>query len=838
MIVLLRLFMRTVELLFAVPLRVLRFITVAIAFNPRLGPLRYLAIAALCYVAFAVTLVYAVAPIRGLIGVQFQSEKLRYDSRRWLATAIYDVNNDFVGTYDPRLDSVRDVNFTGEAIEIGDYIANPDHKSIPVKDVPPQYWRCLVYHEDRHLGSFLNPFGIDLLGVLKIPYSSIRRSIRAGRIRFGVGGSTLPMQLARVIYKSPPNVSESAPEKLARKFSEWWLAPVIYRELTRGGHDAALKQWAANHLWLAQRTGGPPLHGVEITARIVFGKQAHELSTAEQFILASAVNKPIILLEGSERLNEVRLDRWRYITEVRARKCAEALIKDPKQQSKILFELVNIAGGPPDPQIRASLRQPLEKYAPKIADRARANPMIRANVLMPSARFGMREEMKQLFGFNWRNHVRGINTTLDVGDNLAFHTRIRADLKRIDKRWRERLNPGYTLDPDIARTDNDRQMPNVIVVAADQQGRIVRYYENSELAPYFGSLSARNQETGRFTHAKEPRQIASTGKMLAAIAIANAGRDTLQTTYVDRQAPKRGLETCDRRGTLRRGRKSIVAFACSLNGPIEWRTAMLGQRRMARLIEGFAFNMPPAPSPQLQTPPSTAAVRGLIAGSPRRVHQMSAAILAALIGKGDTPVPEPTLVAKYDFTSPKNRARFRSRKQHRIIPSKLISRSAHTILKAYLQAPLCYRANRRSYGTMKSLQDWCARRRGNLRFHIAKTGTSVTRDANATVDGLVTGALQFANGAAYSYVVVVGTGSASNPFGNRLHAAQLALPLLRTLLNDLQDHARDNAVVVAHRSTAKRRTKRRPSQRKVVRQRKKRQFTIEQILEQHLRNNR
>ena len=35
-------------------------------------------------------------------------------------------------------------------------------------------------------------------------------------------------------------------------------------------------------------------------------------------MLASAVNKPIILLEGNERLNEVRLDHWRYITEVRA----------------------------------------------------------------------------------------------------------------------------------------------------------------------------------------------------------------------------------------------------------------------------------------------------------------------------------------------------------------------------------------------------------------------------------------------------------------------------------------------------------------------------------------
>ena len=73
-------------------------------------------------------------------------------------------------------------------------------------------------------------------------------------------------------------------------------------------------------------TVGPPLHGVEVTSRIVFGKEARDLSIAEQFVLASAVNKPIILLEGSDQLNAVRIDRWKYIAEVRARTCAEKLL--------------------------------------------------------------------------------------------------------------------------------------------------------------------------------------------------------------------------------------------------------------------------------------------------------------------------------------------------------------------------------------------------------------------------------------------------------------------------------------------------------------------------------
>ena len=137
-------------------------------------------------------------------------DKLGYDAERWLATAIYEPKGSFVGTFDPRLDSLRDVNYTDSAIEVGNYIANPDHKSIPVRDVPEHYWRCLVYHEDRYLGGRLNPFGIDLSGVLKIPISTIRARSPRKRPSLGVGGSTLPMQFARVIYKTPPTPPKAA----------------------------------------------------------------------------------------------------------------------------------------------------------------------------------------------------------------------------------------------------------------------------------------------------------------------------------------------------------------------------------------------------------------------------------------------------------------------------------------------------------------------------------------------------------------------------------------------------------------------------------------------------
>lgn len=791
MIAFLRLMTSALEVLLSAPLRIINFLTDWIAFNPRLGPLRHVATILIFYVLFAVLLVYVFAPLRGAIGQTYLAEKLRYDAERWLATAIYDGSGSFAGTFDPRLDSRRDVNFTDRAIEIGDYRAFPDHKSIPVREVPEYYWQCLLFHEDRHLGTALNPYGIDLLGVLKIPFSTVKRSIRLKRIAFGVGGSTLPMQFARVIYKTPPHANESALTKIQRKAAEWWLAPVIYHELTRGGDDKALKQWAANHLWLAQRTGGTPLHGIEVTSRIVFGKEAKELSTAEQFVLASAVNRPIILLEGSERLNAVRLDRWRYIAEERAKACANNIIKDDEEKKQILFELVTLAGGPPDPQVKPKLQKALDTYAPRLARRAEANPIIRANALMPAARFGIREEMKQDWGYDWRSYVRGLTTTFDAADNLAFSQQMESTLDKLEKRYRDRIGTDYTLSAKTVMTDTSKRRPNIIVAAADAEGRIVRYYESDQTASYFGSMNARNQATGFYEPAREGRMIASTGKIIAAIAIANEGRDQAGTLYLDTKAPATGLETCRRNGNQRHGRRALVAFACSLNDPLLNRAAKLGQRRVKSLIDTLGFNMPPTNAAGEGTPPSTAAVLGQISGSPRRVHHMSAVVLASLLGKQTQPVPKPTLVKAYDYITPEL-AESASQTVTDIVPNTVIRSRARWMVRRLLQAPLCYHIKGTSHGTLKSLSKWCARRRGDLNFHFAKTGTQVTEDPDATVDAWATGGLQFSSGAAYSYVVVVGTGTARMPWARRLHSSQIAAPLMETLLNDLKAHAAEH----------------------------------------------
>ena len=387
-----------------------------------------------------------------------------------------------------------------------------------------------------------------------------------------------------------------------------------------------------------------------------------------------------------------------------------------------------LAAGPPDPQVKPKLQAALERFVPDQAKRAEANPVIRANLLLPAARFGLREEMKQSYGFGWRDYVRGVTTTFDIGDNLAFRDKIDAELTALDAKWSSRIDPAFTLNP--KKVSADKTLPNVIVVAADGNGNIVRYYEAGQTAAYFGSLPARSADNGLYDPSSESRQVASTGKMLLAIAIANQGRDTTDTLYVDPQAPAAGLDTCAK-GASRQARKAIVAFACSLNAPLINRGAVLGQAPVKRLIDGFGFAMPPA-AQSGGTPPSTAVVLGQIAGAPRRVHFMSSVILASLIGRGTKPVKPPTLITAYDYTQKgKDGGGLVAEARPAIIPKSLIRPGAVPLIKSLLEAPLCYQAGGTSYGTLKSLSQWCAHRRGDLRLHFAKTGTSVSLDPDA-----------------------------------------------------------------------------------------------------------
>ena len=237
-----------------------------------------------------------------------------------------------------------------------------------------------------------------------------------------------------------------------------------------------------------------------------------------------------------------------------------------------------------------------------------------------------------------------------------------------------------------------------------------------------------------------------------------------------------------------------MAFACSLNNPLLTRVAQLGQARIKHLIDRFGFNMPPTNANGEGTPPSTAIVLGQISGSPRRAHQMSSVVLASLIGQGGKPVHLPTMIKSLDYTNRADAVTAARDTVQDIVPNVLIKSSARPMIQRLLESPLCHVAGGQPAGTLKSIASWCAARHPGLRLHFAKTGTKPTLDPNATVDTWITGGVQFANGAAYSYVALVGTGSVTEPWARNMNAAQIT-PLVEVLLADLEGHAKTNPAI-------------------------------------------
>jgi penicillin-binding protein 1A len=774
------------EFLLTCPYWAARFLFGTFIFNPRLGRLRLIVAPAMLYVLFAVLLTYVYAPIRGAMGQMWMAKVLTYADERSLGTAIYDVKGRFVGIIDPILDSEEDFNYTGRPIALPDYIAYPDHKSLHVGEVPEDYWQCLAYQEDRHLGGLINPFGIDLYGVLKIPVSTITRSFRHGSPNLGVGGSTLSMQLARIFFKTPPRADETAGEKLSRKLKEWWLGPVIQWRLTRGGDPLALKRWTANHFPLAQRTGGQELYGVEQTSLILFGKPARALSRAEQYVLAAAVNQPVMLIGGSEGLEKRRQATWSRVAGSRAKICATALIAGADERGRVVAELERLASAPPDPEPMPGTEEALAGLTQRNAGRVGANPVFRSNALLASVKYGVREELKARFGFGWRGKVGAVHLTLDAADNFRFREREKGTLALLDTRYKENLDPGYALDLDRAGEVEGQataKFPAVIIAAADENGRLVRYFESNFNAAYFGSAAAREAKTGSYDMRRESRAIASLGKILAAVAIANQGTDIPSSRWVDTKSPATGLEACGH-GEERRHRTARVAFACSLNTPLAWRTARVPLSELERLVHGFGIT--------LADPVTSAAnlaksiVVGQVAASPRTVHRMAGSVLAALAGDGGKPMRFPSLVA--DLTLSDSEAKGADVNAGSIVPSTLVKPEARELLTAFLESPLCYK-----HGTLKRLSDWCAVRHKGVALHFAKTGTRGTGALDPaafdTVDLWVAGGIKFDSGAAYSYVVLIGTGSPAQPWARDLYAGQVAEPLVRILLEDLEDDA-------------------------------------------------
>ena len=771
------LFLRVLQQIIEFPLRatwILHRMTLAVMGARITGWLSGAMLLGLVWVTLMALVAYAWAPAVGYLGQAYWAEELDYFDRRSHGVKIMDARGVMVGIFNPRLES--DYVSSKEPIELADYTAYPDHKSLPVETVPEHFWTCLKYHEDRYLGTWRNPFGIDFVSAVQMPV-------------IWHGGSTLSMQLARMYKNTPPSPKESILGKTLRKMGEWGLGPIIHWKLTHDPLPDRFKRWAANHLPMIQRHGGNELYGIGLASEILFNRTAQDLagdssplSIAQQYVLAAAVNQPVGLLPSRDLgVETIRVKSWRRIAGRRAQECRKALLaQDPGLHDQVDKILSALAEESPKPQLALD---PL-KEVPSFEGALAANPVRRAINLALQVQYGANAELKDRYGPEWRNSVQEVQLTLDIKGNYQFERRIEQELEHLQQKLSKKLELPLVGGQEMASS----QALDVVVVAADLEGRIVRYFELAERASYFGSAHARDSQSGLYRPQKESRAIASAAKLLAAIAIANRGKDKPETVY---RTESRCRWPCSNSGLNCSG-PALRVFARSQNAPI---LARLERLELGNKLEDLAVNAG-LNRIDTETPMTTAAVCGYLGGSPRTVHRLAALLLAALSDQQSHPVPLPSLLKDVKLTpgaAVLALSAAQGVKPAPLSPSALpIRRDGLRYLQSVLSGPLCERAGRGRHfmGTLARLgspglnaQGWCAERRRDVRLHFGKTGSYET--SGGTIDLWTVGGIQFATGEAYSYVVLMGTGSVTEPWASGLGAGYVTAPLVNALLEDL-----------------------------------------------------
>jgi hypothetical protein len=403
---------------------VLRRVPLSPAFDRRV---RAGALALALVPAAALALAWPFGIALGIAAEPWLGGELAYAHARFAGTAVEDARGRFVGVIPAALDSVGDVSAAGWP--------SSDHKALPVHAVPPVFAACLRHLEDRRLGSWLAPADIDPLALLRVPLEALVSGGRAVP-----SASTLPMQLARMMWHEAPGPAETWADRFGRKLREWVAAAVLMRRLSL----AELERWLAMHVPLAVGAPGSSLgsalHGIGIAGRILFGKPPEALDPAEQALLAAAFWRPVLLAPVGDTAAEALRDvRWAALKRRAARCFTER-------------EEVNVAVGPlealermaaPEPRIDPALAAVLPEE-PAARFRIMANPFRRAEYLAGPDLRGDVAELREAFGPHWRDRVAAVRLTTDAAANRRFRDRVDAELARLDVRLGSRLDRSLT----------------------------------------------------------------------------------------------------------------------------------------------------------------------------------------------------------------------------------------------------------------------------------------------------------------------------------------------------------------------------------------------------------
>jgi penicillin-binding protein 1A len=180
------------------------------------------------------------------------------------ALAISRQVHDVSRVYDPPSQTTRIYASDGQLVAS---LFRENRQIVPLTEIPPMLRQAVLAIEDDR---FFNHKGVDLRGIAR----ALWRNLRQGEL--AEGGSTITQQLARNVFLTPER-------SISRKVSEILLALEIERRLTK---EEILERYM-NQVYFGQGA-----YGVEMAARVYFGKAVKSISLPEAALLAGLVRAP------------------------------------------------------------------------------------------------------------------------------------------------------------------------------------------------------------------------------------------------------------------------------------------------------------------------------------------------------------------------------------------------------------------------------------------------------------------------------------------------------------------------------------------------------------------
>ncbi len=684
-------------------------------------------------------------------------EDYRMAHQRFHGTGVYDQTDKFLGIIPAQLDVES---------------AEQDHKSLYVTEVPDAWWEVLKALEDRHIDDRSRSWaGIDV-------FALAQRSLGFLGGDDSKGASSLTMMLIRSMRHESANPNDSKFKKFRRKFTELLHAPILFKNLYP--HD--LKIWLAMHVPLVNGAPGSKmgaaLYGIGITARIVFGKAPKDLTVAEQAMLAAAFKRPILLAPLNDAAaQKMAKKRWEYLKD-RAKKGIK--IAYPNQELTAIDEL-KFPFQPYSPVRVANLlpKDELQKFG------ILANPYRRSLFFVRGEMIQAIGELQEQYGMKWRDKVYAIHLNTNTVDNVKFKRKVEKTLKSIETNLKIEQRLALNLLP-----NKKDEMAQVVLALANADGKLLRYYSNSQDTIYSGEQSERKD--GKYNIDNETRQVASIGKLAAAVFLGAAADNAKKPTYCNKRingvhnpgpygSPK-GLKNCSVRFS---NYSPTMVFGRSLNLPLINRLKTIKKQKLALLLNNFGLKF----NAKDKTPLSTAITLGLVNASPHTLHGIIHSITTGIIA---TPTAlQPSIVQQVQIITEegviaKQQMPIMNNPDLSGIGDYFAKPNTSEFVKTVLSASL-KGGNMR--GTLKSLEDWTPEQNSQVQLHIAKTGTSTLGKTSKNwispiLDKYIVGGIVFRS-KLYSYFVLVGHSDPKKPLGKRISGNHLS-PLVRVMLDSLK----------------------------------------------------